>query len=785
MVTQNEHDNLVFQELFDLDKIQVMQDSFAKATGVASIITDIKGNPITQPSNFCTVCKIIRKTEKGRANCRNSDARIGEYNPDGPIVQPCLSGGLWDAGASISVGGRHIANWLVGQVRNEDTDVQKLFDYAKDIGADIDEVEKAISHVSVMSLDQFKNISHSLFVTANLLSDQAFQKIKQQKLAAGRVSAQKLLNQKNIELQNAIDLLTAEVEKKKKIESELRKKNEYLEALHETSLGMFSRREMSQVLESIIIRASKLTRIPDGFVHIYDSSGNILEIKAACGNYKKLRGLKLKPGEGVSGKVWESGEPLFINDYQSWAGKSRKTQFDFVTAAIGVPLTSGSKIEGAIGLSHHDKGKRISEESLKILEQFAELATLAIDNAKLFKGLEDELDRRIRLESERQQMEARLRQSQKMEAVGTLAGGIAHDFNNILFPVIGFSQMIMHDLAEDSPIREQLQSVLDGAERAKNLVQQILTFSRETEQNTQPLKLQLIIKEALKLARASLPSTIKIINKIPKETGMVMADPTQIHQVIMNLITNALHAMEENGGELTIELKETELIEKNLPDPQMLPGPYVCLEVKDTGCGMGQETLKRIYEPYFTTKGKNKGTGLGLAVVHGIVKNLHGEIIAQSAPGKGTSFSVYLPRLIEKGEEKQMEALPITQLNGNEKILLVDDEKPILRMVEQLLSRFGYGVCSYDKSPEAFACFESAPYDFDIVITDMTMPGITGDKLVAKIKTIRPEIPVILCTGFSEKIVDERTNETKPDKVLMKPSGKNEILGSIRMLLDE
>ena len=437
-----------------------------------------------------------------------------------------------------------------------------------------------------------------------------------------------------------------------------------------------------------------------------------------------------------------------------------------------------------IGLSHHDRDRTVSKKTLKILEQFAELATLAIDNAKLFEELKEELDRRIQLESERQQIEARLRQSQKMEAVGTLAGGIAHDFNNILFPVIGFSQMIINDLPEDSPLKGQVQSILNGAERAKELVQQILTFSRATEQESRPLQPQLIIKEVLMLARASLPSTIKIINQVQSNTGMVMADPTQIHQVVMNLITNALHAMEKDGGDLTVGLKDTLLTEQSLPESQMIPGEYVHIEVSDTGCGMDLETIKRIYEPYFTTKKRGKGTGLGLAVVHGIVKNIHGEIVVQSTPGKGTSFSVYLPKLIEKKKDNEMEVFSITQLNGNERILLVDDEKSILNMMEQILNRFGYDVSSYDKSPDALSCFESAPYEFDIVITDMTMPGITGDKLVSKIKAIRPELPVILCTGFSEKIVDGRTNGFKPDKILMKPSGKDQILRSIRMLLD-
>ncbi|MCP4551447.1 MAG: hypothetical protein GY834_05280, partial [Bacteroidetes bacterium] len=294
-----------FEDLFDLTEIQAIQDSFAETTGVASIITTVDGEPITQPSNFCRLCKdIIRKTKKGLANCKYSDAAIGIYNPDGPIVQPCLSGGLWDAGASISVGGYHIASWLIGQVRNAKTDINHVLEYAKEINADQKEFEKAYKEVTVMSLEQFQSTSQSLFLIANQLSKQAYQKLKQTAFAREKENAKKELSEKNIDLQNAIDQLMAQIKKRKQVEADLKKKNEYMAALHETSLGMFSRLDLSQVLETIINRVSNLTKIPDGFIHIYDRTKDVLEIKAACGKYTSLKGLKLKPGEGISGKVW-------------------------------------------------------------------------------------------------------------------------------------------------------------------------------------------------------------------------------------------------------------------------------------------------------------------------------------------------------------------------------------------------------------------------------------------------------------------------------------------------
>ncbi len=774
-----------FTELFDQNEIQSIQDSFARATGVASIITNPQGNPITKPSNFCRLCKdIIRKSEKGLSNCIHSDAAIGRYHPDGPVIKCCLSGGVWDAGASISVAGNHIANWLVGQVRNQETDISQVMAYADVIGVNQNEFNLALDEVTVMSQDQFKHISESVFLMANQLSKQAYQKYRQDKIILEKKETQDKLSKKTIELQKAVDQLLEEIESKHEIEKDLKKKNEYMAALHETSLGMFGRLDISRVLESIITRASKLTKTPNGFIYLYDQNKKNLELKSGCGQYTRLKGIKLKPGEGIAGKVWESGEALIIEDHQLWGSKSKQTEFNFVTSTIGVPLTSGSKIEGAIGLSHHEPGKKINPDTLQILEQFAKLATIAIDNSKLFEGLNHELGKKAQFENERKDMEERLRHSQKMEAIGTLAGGIAHDFNNILFPIIGFSQMIMHDLPENSPIRNQLQPVLDGAERAKELVQQILSFSRETKQTFMPLKIQLILKEVLKLSRASLPSTIKIVKDIPRGIGMVMADPTQIHQMTMNLITNALHSMEESGGELIVVLKELTLTNDNLPVPDIIPGDYICLKIKDTGTGMDQETLNRIFEPYFTTKGVGKGTGLGLAVVHGIVKNLHGEIVAHSSKGNGSSFTLFLPKAIEKDKDNDIEQISIAPLNGDETILLIDDEKPILNMVEQVLIRFGYKVIPYEISTEAMSRFEASPYNFDLVITDMTMPDLTGDKLVKKIKKIRPEIPIILCTGFSEKIANKRINGTKPDKILMKPSSKEELLKTIRLLLD-
>ena len=381
-------------------------------------------------------------------------------------------------------------------------------------------------------------------------------------------------------------------------------------------------------------------------------------------------------------------------------------------------------------------------------------------------------------------METQLQQAQKMEAIGTLAGGIAHDFNNILSPIIGYTEMTMDDALENNTVRKNLKEILRSALRARDLVQQILTFSRQQDQELKPLKVQLVIREALKLIRSSLPTTIEIHQNIEKDCGPVMADPTQIHQIIMNLCTNAYHAMDETGGVLEVNLKEVELTVDDLIGLDMEPGPYLCLKVSDTGLGMDQAVVERIFDPYFTTKEKDRGTGLGLAVVHGIVKSYKGDIRVYSEPGKGTVFHVYIPRI--NGADVSPETVTDKALpTGHECVLLVDDEKQIVSLEKKVLERLGYHVTAQTSSIDALETFREQPDKFDIVITDMTMPNMTGDRLAAELIKIRPDIPVAICTGFSEKISRKKADVLGIKGFLMKPIVMLELATTIRKILDE
>ena len=385
--------------------------------------------------------------------------------------------------------------------------------------------------------------------------------------------------------------------------------------------------------------------------------------------------------------------------------------------------------------------------------------------------------------TEKKKLEAKFHQSQKMESIGILAGGIAHDFNNLLFPIMGYAEMTIETVPEGSIIKKNLNEILTASLRAKDLVQQILTFSRESSQGQKPLQIQCVVKEVLKLLRSSLPATIKICQNIEQDCGQVMADSTRIHQIVMNLCTNAYHTMEETGGTLEVNLSKIDLSPDDLTDLDITSGQYVCLKVADTGHGMEYDVLMKIFDPYFTTKKTGKGTGLGLAVTHGIVKSMGGDIRVESQPGKGTVFYIYLPLIKETFISEKTgvsEKLP----TGTEHILIVDDEKTIVSMGKQILESFGYNVTSCTTSIEALDVFSAQPAEFDLVITDLTMPDMTGDKLAGELVKIRSDIPIILCTGFSENISKEKADAVGIKGFLLKPIVLKDLAEKIREVLD-
>ncbi|MGD8342581.1 MAG: PAS domain S-box protein, partial [Desulfobacterales bacterium] len=385
-------------------------------------------------------------------------------------------------------------------------------------------------------------------------------------------------------------------------------------------------------------------------------------------------------------------------------------------------------------------------------------------------------------QEEKKNLEYQLQQAQKMEAIGTLAGGIAHDFNNILSVIIGYTELILMNARVDSEVRQNLKEIFNASKHARDMVKQILAFSRQNKQERKPIQVAHIVKEALKMLRASLPSTISIQQKIEKNTGIIEADPTQIHQVLMNLCTNAAHAIDEKDGELEISLANVDLDKHAAAEiPDLYPGSFLKLSVRDTGDGIAPEALPQIFNPYFTTKEKGEGTGLGLAVVQGIIKALNGAITVDSEVAKGSTFHVYLPTI--KRELAKEEEIPKPLPMGVERILFVDDEQPLVEIGKQMLERLGYKVDTRTSSIEALNLFKANPDRFDLVITDIVMPNMTGDKLADAMLGIRPDMPIVLCTGYSEKFTRQHASEMGINCFLMKPLVMQDLAGTVRQAL--
>ena len=397
-------------------------------------------------------------------------------------------------------------------------------------------------------------------------------------------------------------------------------------------------------------------------------------------------------------------------------------------------------------------------------------------------GLFEDISERRQAEKDKERLDSQLRQAQKMEAVGTLAGGIAHDFNNILAAVMGYAGL-MKSKVEAAELVHYLEQILNACDRAKNLVTQILTFSRKAEQTMMPIDLTSLLSESLKLLRATIPSTVEMRTKTDPGLRPILADATQMHQVLINLCTNAAYSMRQRGGVLDIHLSNFDVT----PDithfrQDLAPGPYVKLTVCDTGTGIPASIIGRIFDPFFTTKPRGEGTGLGLSVVYGIIKERGGTITVVSEPGNGSVFSVYLPS-ISSHVQAQAERSPGLPGNG-ESILFVDDEEILVEMTREMLEESGYKVTATRSSAEALKLFMADPDRFDLLITDMTMPGMTGANLAAEILSIRPEFPIILCTGFSHIMSEQKARDLGIREFIMKPASVTELRVAVRNVLD-
>ena len=545
----------------------------------------------------------------------------------------------------------------------------------------------------------------------------------------------------------------------------------------------------------ILNRNGRLFDVAWSNVVTKDAQGNIVDVTCLGIDLTERKKAEkgLRASEDKFSKAFH-GSPLLMSISEIESGRYLEVNEEF-------SRKTGYERNDAIGKTSIELDFISNEDRLRIARELdnngrisdLELELIKADGSSLiclYSGEVIEVEGQDRLLSialdltERKKMEERFQDSQKMESIGNLAGGIAHDFNNILFPIVGMAELLLEDLPQESLEYENARQILKAGLRASDLVKQILAFSRKTEHKKIPVHVQSVLKEVLKLSRSTIPSYIDINQDIQSDCGLIMADPTQIHQVAMNLITNAYHAVETNGGDLFVRLQEKMLKSSDLPDPNLEPGKYVILSVSDSGKGMSPELMAKIFEPYFTTKEQGKGTGLGLAVVHGIIQDHRGVVKVTSEIGKGTTFEVYLPLMGKSDAADPIEEAK-NQPSGNERVLLVDDEESIAKLEKQMLERLGYQVTVKNSSWDALQTFISNTQSFDLLVTDMTMPNMTGAQLAEEVKSIRSDIPLILCTGFSERINAEKAKSIGINGFLMKPVAKSELAQLVRKVLDE
>ena len=553
--------------------------------------------------------------------------------------------------------------------------------------------------------------------------------------------------------------------------------------------------------EEFILLENQLCAKDEEGCAIRDSAGNPV-IECMCGNVILGRTDPSKPFFTAHGAFWTNSttDLLAGTTEEDRLTRNRCNGEGYESVAL-IPLYSGKERLGLLQLNDCRKDL-FTSEGIALWERLAGYLAVALAKFQAEEALRrahDELEQRIiertaelqqahdRLMEEtreREQAEEQVRHAQKMEALGTLTGGIAHDFNNILAVIIGFTDIVRGHVPKKSQDAQGLDRVMEAGLRGRELIRQMLAFSRKTDQDKKPVQLSSIIRETMKLLRASIPTTVSIKVDIKSETGVVLADLVQVQQVLMNLCTNAAYAMREKGGTLNVELSDLSVEQSSGNSHPVKPGNYARLVVRDTGEGIPEDVMDKIFDPFFTTKKLGEGTGLGLSVVHGIVRQHDGHITVESLPGKGSAFSVYLPRIAEASSSAEA-AAEGAMPTGHEHILFIDDEEMLVEMGQELLEELGYRITASTDSARALALFRADPSRFDLVVTDQTMPNLTGIELAKEIIALKPDTPVILCTGFSHLVNADTARAAGIRAFAMKPLTKREIAKTIRQVLDE
>ncbi len=795
----------MLEELLKATEIQQLFESYYNLINIPVAIIDLHANVLLS-SRWQRICTQFHRVHPEACDrCIESDTQLAIQLKEGKTysIYTCRNG-LTDCASPIIIEGKHIANVFVGQFLTQTPDRDRFRRQAEQFGFDVADYLAALDEVPIVAVEKIPNIQELLIRMTRVIT---ILSIDRKRAVESQVRHAIVLNTIpqsvywkdlhgrylgcNMPFAKTAGLDTPE-DIAGKTDFDLPWPRSEAEAYRADDQAVIAanqqRLHMIEPLQRadgsrIVIDTSKIPLVdasdaPFGLVGIFD---DITErIKAE----EKSR----KAAEEWRTTFNSTSDLFFLLDTDHRITQANKAVSEFfqlpMEKIIGqccyelMHCTTASPPECPLSrlrqsLKHEDAEIYLKRQNIWV--QVMVDPVLGEDGELLG------IVHIVRDITERKKLEDQLRQAHKMEAIGTLAGGIAHDFNNILSAILGYSELCLYEADPASPLYENLQQVLHAGHRARDLVHQILAFSRRGETDLQPVETAVILKEALKLLRSTLPTTIEIKARIDSR-ALIMGNPTQIHQIIMNLCTNAAYAMEEKGGIMTIGLTETNIEDPASSEVQLAPGPHLQFTVADSGEGIAPEHLAAIFEPYFSTKPEGEGTGLGLSVVHGIVHCFGGDIRVRSELGKGTVFDVFLPLLTRRVFEDRAEKQKL--IGGKEKVLFVDDEAAITMMVSKQLQRLGYQVDTRTDSREALALFKKHPVDFDLVITDMTMPHLSGDKLAQEMLKISPHTPIILCTGFSKQISEQKALLSGIKALATKPLVGADLAQLIRKVLD-
>jgi PAS domain S-box-containing protein len=824
--------NFKFKDLVDIPAFGEMLGRLYGILHIPSAIIDIEGNVLTGVGWQRICLDFHRKNPAAEKLCIKSDTCIrGKIETGKPFVIYECPHGLIDSCCPIIIEGKHIANLFTGQIlhaplNDETRDRFRL--QAQQYGFNENDYLDALSEVPVFSIEKHESILDFLSQMAKMIGDKNkdFSGIDNIKDITERKLVKERLGKKKDFLEKLTNSLGEAIFTVKLPERVVDFVNPAIETIfgysQEECIGMqtsmfypsqqeyidFGRKIKQAIVQQqqILITEQMLKRKNDELFPSEITTTFISQDNNVVRVISIIRDItESKEAEKNLVRAKEEWEKTFnaINDIVSL----QDTSMRIVKINQKGCDTLDLPIENIIGkycyeLFHGSK-EPCTECPILFSQKTFEPYTKEMIHEKLGKtflvSAAPVLDDQGKLThithvakdiTEKKKLEEGLLKVQKMEAIGILAGGIAHDFNNILSTMLGYSEMAKDGLPEESQPVKDIQNVIKAGYRAKDLVKRILTFSRQAEQELIPLKIQDVVKETLDLLRSIIPSTIQINQDINNSCGPVFADPTQIHQAIMNLCINAKHAMEKNGGVLTIGVDTVDVLQSTIDKDglDIIPGAYVKLAVSDTGHGMSTSVMDRMFDPFYTTKGIGEGTGLGLAVIHGIMKSYNGFLKVSSELGKGSIFSIYLRQI--DSEIQPEEALSVSLLEkenlprGTETVLVVDDEEILTAMLTRILSSLGYSVTPIGSSLEALQEFKAQPDRYDLVVTDMSMPQISGETLALEIMSIRPDTPIILCTGYSNKIAEDEARSIGISGYLAKPVIKIELAQLVREVLD-